>query len=67
MQGLRELMEGGHAALEVKLEPSWDYQEKVDAATANLYGRIRALPVGTTTAQAAFTPHYPGDWWNIGT
>jgi 4-hydroxyacetophenone monooxygenase len=32
MQGLRELIETGAGALEVKSEPFWDYQEKVDAA-----------------------------------
>jgi 4-hydroxyacetophenone monooxygenase len=32
MQGLRELIETGAGALEVRPEPFWDYQEKVDAA-----------------------------------
>ncbi|KMS52038.1 hypothetical protein V474_03015 [Novosphingobium barchaimii LL02] len=32
MQGLRELVETGNAALEVKPEAFWDYQDKVDAA-----------------------------------
>jgi 4-hydroxyacetophenone monooxygenase len=36
MQGLRELIESGTGALEVKPEPFWDYQEKVDAAHRQL-------------------------------
>lgn len=36
MQGLRELVESGNAALEVKPEPFWEYQEKVDAAHREL-------------------------------
>ena len=36
MQGLRELVETGNAALEVKPEPFWDYQEKVDKAHSAL-------------------------------
>ncbi len=36
MQGLRELVETGASALEVKAEPFWDYQEKVDAAHREL-------------------------------
>jgi 4-hydroxyacetophenone monooxygenase len=36
MQGLRELVETGQAALEVKPEPFWEYQEKVDAAHREL-------------------------------
>ena len=36
MQGLRELIETGNAALEIKPEPFWDYQEKVDAAHRDL-------------------------------
>lgn len=32
MQGIRELVETGSASLEVKPEPFWDYQHKVDAA-----------------------------------
>jgi 4-hydroxyacetophenone monooxygenase len=36
MQGLRELVESGAGALEVKPEPFWDYQEKVDAAHREL-------------------------------
>ena len=36
MQGLRELVETGAGALEVKSEPFWIYQEKVDAAHREL-------------------------------
>ena len=36
MQGLRELIETGAAALDVKPEPFWAYQEKVDAAHRQL-------------------------------
>ena len=36
MQGLRELVETGAGALEVKSEPFWNYQEKVDAAHREL-------------------------------
>ena len=36
MQGLRELVETGQDALEVRPEPFWDYQEKVDAAHRQL-------------------------------
>ena len=36
MQGLRELIETDMAALEVKPEPFWDYQERVDAAHREL-------------------------------
>ena len=36
MQGLRELVETGQAALEVKAEPFWVYQEKVDKAHSQL-------------------------------
>jgi 4-hydroxyacetophenone monooxygenase len=36
MQGLRELVETGAGALEVKPEPFWNYQEKVDAAHREL-------------------------------
>ena len=36
MQGLRELIETGQAALEVKPEPFWDYQDKVDRAHSQL-------------------------------
>lgn len=36
MQAVRELIETGEAALEVKTEPFWDYQEKVDAAHRNM-------------------------------
>jgi 4-hydroxyacetophenone monooxygenase len=32
MQALRELIESGHGALEVKPEPFWAYQDKVDTA-----------------------------------
>ncbi len=32
MQALRELVETGNAALEVKQEPFWEYQDKVDEA-----------------------------------
>jgi 4-hydroxyacetophenone monooxygenase len=32
VQALRELIESGHGALEVKPEPFWDYQDKVDTA-----------------------------------
>jgi 4-hydroxyacetophenone monooxygenase len=32
VQGLRELIESGNGALEVKPEPFWDYQDKVDTA-----------------------------------
>ena len=35
-QGLRELIESGNAALEIKPEPFWAYQEKVDAAHRDL-------------------------------
>ncbi len=34
--GLRELIETGQAALEVKPEPFWDYQDKVDKAHSQL-------------------------------
>ena len=36
MQALRELLETGQAALEVRPEPFWDYQEKVDKAHSQL-------------------------------
>jgi 4-hydroxyacetophenone monooxygenase len=36
MQALRELIEGGHAALEVRPEPFCAYQDKVDAAHRNM-------------------------------
>ncbi len=36
MQGMRELVESGNAALEVKPEPFWDYQKKVDTAHSQL-------------------------------
>jgi 4-hydroxyacetophenone monooxygenase len=36
MQGLRELLETGAGALEVRPEPFWNYQEKVDAAHREL-------------------------------
>ncbi|MEO6717880.1 MAG: NAD(P)/FAD-dependent oxidoreductase [Novosphingobium sp.] len=36
MQALRELVETGQGALEVKPEPFWDYQDKVDAAHSEL-------------------------------
>ena len=36
MQGVRELIETGAAALEVRPEPFWAYQEKVDAAHRNM-------------------------------
>lgn len=36
MQALRELVETGQAALEVRPEPFWDYQEKVDKAHSQL-------------------------------
>jgi 4-hydroxyacetophenone monooxygenase len=36
MQALRELIETGSAALEVRPEPYWGYQEKVDAAHRNM-------------------------------
>lgn len=36
MQALRELVEGGHDALEIRDEPFWAYQEKVDAAHSRM-------------------------------
>jgi 4-hydroxyacetophenone monooxygenase len=36
MQGIRELIETGSAALEVKEEPFWDYQKRVDDAHASM-------------------------------
>lgn len=36
MQALRELIESGNAALEVKPEPFWAYQEKVDEEHRNM-------------------------------
>lgn len=36
MQAFRELIETGQAALEVKDEPFWDYQNKVDEAHRNM-------------------------------
>jgi len=36
MQGIRELIETGAASLEVRAEPFWDYQEKVDHAHRNM-------------------------------
>ena len=36
MQGIRELVETGSAAMEVRTEPFWDYQHKVDDAHAKM-------------------------------
>ncbi len=36
MQGIRELIESGASSLEVKSEPFWDYQEKVDEKHRNM-------------------------------
>ena len=36
MQGIRELLESGASSLEVRSEPFWKYQEKVDQAHRNM-------------------------------
>lgn len=36
MQGIRELLETGASSMELRAEPFWDYQEKVDHAHRNM-------------------------------